>query len=278
MLLTYCAKVTICWLLLMNPVLTDWCRLLHYCTYYWWTLFWLRCIRHTRDEPYALLFCCINVHISDQPYKWSTIYSTYWCPLLYNFTNKGLKLSTLTTYWNIFLIFFPRKLALIFHANCLLRRQFAWNVKSCFLGKIRKISQICCFAEFAKRVVMLTCTYCAFDILWKKIFFYLAFYSKWKNRFLTDNISAETICLFCSCALFSNIYHKINFMAKNGSDFCFSSLILNYGCSTTVQWKFQKSRTSGTCWKPASKLPILSIFTYISAIFIMGKIKIFYFL
>ena len=40
----------------------------------------------------------------------------------------------------IFLIF-PRKQDLTFHANCLLRRQFAWNVKSCFLGKIRKIFQ-----------------------------------------------------------------------------------------------------------------------------------------
>ena len=28
-----------------------------------------------------------------------------------------------------------------FHANCLLRRQFAWNIKSCFLGKIRKYHQ-----------------------------------------------------------------------------------------------------------------------------------------
>ena len=41
---------------------------------------------------------------------------------------------------DIFLIF-PRKQDLTFHANCLLRRQFAWNVKSCFLGKIRKIFQ-----------------------------------------------------------------------------------------------------------------------------------------
>ena len=36
--------------------------------------------------------------------------------------------------WNVF----PRKQDLTFQANCLLRRQFAWNVKSCFLGKIRK--------------------------------------------------------------------------------------------------------------------------------------------
>ena len=41
---------------------------------------------------------------------------------------------------DIFLIF-PRKQDLTFHANCLLRRQFAWNVKSCSLGKIRKIFQ-----------------------------------------------------------------------------------------------------------------------------------------
>ena len=31
-----------------------------------------------------------------------------------------------------------RKQGLTFHANCLLRRQFAWNVKACFWGKIRK--------------------------------------------------------------------------------------------------------------------------------------------
>ena len=41
---------------------------------------------------------------------------------------------------DIFLIF-SRKQDLTFHANCLLRRQFAWIVKSCVLGKIRKIFQ-----------------------------------------------------------------------------------------------------------------------------------------
>ena len=40
-------------------------------------------------------------------------------------------------------LIFPWKQVLTFLANCLLKRQFAWNVKSCFLGKIRKIS-ICC--------------------------------------------------------------------------------------------------------------------------------------
>ena len=39
--------------------------------------------------------------------------------------------------------FFPRKQVLTFHANCLQWRQFAWNVKSCFLGKIRNVSSIC---------------------------------------------------------------------------------------------------------------------------------------
>ena len=38
---------------------------------------------------------------------------------------------------SIFLIF-PSKEVLTFHANCLPRRQFACNVKSYFLGKIRK--------------------------------------------------------------------------------------------------------------------------------------------
>ena len=34
---------------------------------------------------------------------------------------------------------FPRKQNVTFHANCLQWGQFAWNVKSCFLGKIIKI-------------------------------------------------------------------------------------------------------------------------------------------
>ena len=37
-----------------------------------------------------------------------------------------------------FEIFFPRKRVLTVYANFLQWRQFAWNVKSCFLGKIRK--------------------------------------------------------------------------------------------------------------------------------------------
>ena len=41
---------------------------------------------------------------------------------------------------DIFLIF-SKKQDLTFHANCLRRRQFAWNIISCFLWKIRKIFQ-----------------------------------------------------------------------------------------------------------------------------------------
>ena len=38
---------------------------------------------------------------------------------------------------DVFLIF-PRKQDVTLHANCLQRRQLTCNVKSCFLGKIRK--------------------------------------------------------------------------------------------------------------------------------------------
>ena len=38
----------------------------------------------------------------------------------------------------IFSLIFPRKQDLTFYVNCLQWRQFAWTVKSCFLGKIRK--------------------------------------------------------------------------------------------------------------------------------------------
>ena len=39
-----------------------------------------------------------------------------------------------------------------------------------------------------------------------------------KKWFVIDNILSETIYRFCSCSLFSNIYRKINFIAKNESD------------------------------------------------------------
>ena len=41
-----------------------------------------------------------------------------------------------------------------------------------------------------------------------------------KHFVLIDHILSETICLFCFCVWFSNIYPKIKFMAKNWSDLC----------------------------------------------------------
>ena len=43
----------------------------------------------------------------------------------------------------IFFLFFPRKYVLTFHENCLQGRQFSWNVKAYFQGKIWKVLSIC---------------------------------------------------------------------------------------------------------------------------------------
>ena len=59
--------------------------------------------------------------------------------------------------------------------------------------------------------------YCPFDISWKDVFC-LAFYFKY--FVLVDHILSETICLLCFCVMFSNIYTKINVMAKSWSDLC----------------------------------------------------------
>ena len=48
---------------------------------------------------------------------------------------------------------FPRKHDLSLHANCLIRRQFAWGVKSYFLGKIRKIFENVCWNFYPARKV-----------------------------------------------------------------------------------------------------------------------------
>ena len=42
-----------------------------------------------------------------------------------------------------FLFLFLRKYDLTCHANCLHWRQFAWNIKTCFLGNIRTNISIC---------------------------------------------------------------------------------------------------------------------------------------
>ena len=41
-----------------------------------------------------------------------------------------------TNNWWYFFSILVRKHAFTFHANCLIRKQFAWNDKACFLGKI----------------------------------------------------------------------------------------------------------------------------------------------
>ena len=51
------------------------------------------------------------------------------------------------TNWYFYLIF-PRKQALTFHANCLLRRQFAWTVKACFLRINKKKKSKCRLLKF----------------------------------------------------------------------------------------------------------------------------------
>ena len=58
--------------------------------------------------------------------------------------------------------------------------------------------------------------YCPFDISRKDVFC-LAFYFKGKYFVQIDHILSETICLFCFCVSFSNIYSKIK---KNSRPKC----------------------------------------------------------
>ena len=56
----------------------------------------------------------------------------------------------------IFFLIFPWQQDFIFHANNLERRNFAWNIKSCFQGKKKKEKYhqiVVPYAELAKRVV-----------------------------------------------------------------------------------------------------------------------------
>ena len=102
------------------------------------------------DPTYTLFFWIGNFF---NPQKFMTFAFYHYCENYFvccscSFSKKIYKL-TFTTLWAfsaddkmmLFFLFFPRKQDLTFHANCLRRRQFAWNVKSCFLGKIRKIFQ-----------------------------------------------------------------------------------------------------------------------------------------
>ena len=130
-------------------------------------------------------------------------------------------------------------------------------------------------------------------------FFCLAFYFKWKYFVLIKRILSETVCLFCFCDLFSNIYSKIKFTAINWSYLCnfyskviffffgifvwkssyyFSLVNLNYWYFTTILWKFQKNRTNGTCWKSAIKLPTYRLLHNLRSFLVWENVKIFDFL
>ena len=52
----------------------------------------------------------------------------------------------------IFLIFLRKQDLNFFLANCLYWRQFAWNVKTCFWGKIKKNISICRLQKILPRV------------------------------------------------------------------------------------------------------------------------------
>ena len=60
-------------------------------------------------------------------------------------------------------------------------------------------------------------SHCAYGSLLKD-FFIRSFIPNGKQWFVIDNILSEPICRFCSWSLFSNIYRKINFIAKNEPD------------------------------------------------------------
>ena len=97
------------------------------------------------------------------------------------------------------------------------------------------------------------------------------------------NVLTETICLFCFSALFLNNHRKIHFMTKTVSDlFNFYSkmefwktFIWNHVLLFLMDFKLLMSNNntviSWTYWKPISKLPILSNFAKVLAIFTMGK-------
>ena len=115
---------------------------------------------------------------------------------------------------DIFLIFL-RKQDMTFHANCLLRRQFAWNVISCFLRKIRKIFQnvvcwkffvfVLCMAPWAAGGVFVTICLFVMVFAWEsRLGFPLVFgslYSMIVTFFYTiimTTIIQTCLCVHCS--------------------------------------------------------------------------------
>ena len=81
--------------------------------------------------------------------------------------------------------YFPGKQDLIFHANCLHQRQFAWNVMSYFLGKIRKISPICRLLNYPRQRGSLTME---------------PIYTKYQILFSGQNKNSNTNFLSVECA------------------------------------------------------------------------------
>ena len=60
--------------------------------------------------------------------------------------------------WNIFFFLFCLKIGFYFHANCLLMRQLAWNVKSLFSGKHKKYISKCHLLKYCPACDALTCS------------------------------------------------------------------------------------------------------------------------
>ena len=58
--------------------------------------------------------------------------------------------SMLIRYFILFFIFPWKKKTLIFYVNCLLWRHFAWKVKACFLGKMKKCHYFAVYSESGK--------------------------------------------------------------------------------------------------------------------------------
>ena len=91
---------------------------------------------------------CVNISFSDKTDKSQSIkfrnasimtnnYSKWFCTGRPTWPLSMLGKTCCRRYIAILFLIFPRKKDLKFHENCL--RQFAWNVKSYFLGKIGKI-------------------------------------------------------------------------------------------------------------------------------------------
>ena len=80
--------------------------------------------------------------------------------------------------------------------------------------------------------------YCPFGTLGKTVFAWRFILNENILSWLTTLL--ETICLFCFCVLFSNLYPKIKFTAKNLSDLC------NYHSKKNF-WIFLSKKIFFTC-------------------------------